>query len=122
MLENFLRLRSFAQQSHCRLDISDFAEIMEEKNIEIHESKKKVDFYLIFREDYREGRRAGRGVLMRGGRAAQVIAQESMEEHIRGSVEKLDNQFSTLHQDVATLSCEVIYTNIITTLRYFNLA
>ncbi|XP_014485672.1 PREDICTED: potassium voltage-gated channel subfamily H member 8 isoform X1 [Dinoponera quadriceps] len=60
-----------------------------------------------FREDYREGRRAGRGVLVRGGRAAQVIAQESMEEHIRGSVERLDNQFSTLHQDVATLSCEV---------------
>lgn len=41
------------------------------------------------------------------GRAAQVIAQESMEEHIRGSVERLDTQFSTLHQDVATLSCEV---------------
>ncbi|CAL1680332.1 unnamed protein product [Lasius platythorax] len=60
-----------------------------------------------FREDYRDGRRAGRGVLVRGGRAAQVIAQESMEEHIRGSVERLDNQFSTLHQDVATLSCEV---------------
>ncbi|XP_025155682.1 potassium voltage-gated channel subfamily H member 8 isoform X2 [Harpegnathos saltator] len=60
-----------------------------------------------FREDYREGRRAGRGVLVRGGRTAQVIAQESMEEHIRGSVERLDNQFSTLHQDVATLSCEV---------------
>ncbi|XP_012214778.1 potassium voltage-gated channel subfamily H member 8 isoform X2 [Linepithema humile] len=60
-----------------------------------------------FREDYRDGRRAGRGVLVRGGRTAQVIAQESMEEHIRGSVEKLDNQFSTLHQDVATLSCEV---------------
>jgi len=49
----------------------------------------------------------GRGVLLRGGRAAQVIAQESVEEHIRGSVERLDNQFSTLHQDVATLSCEV---------------
>ncbi|XP_029173079.1 potassium voltage-gated channel subfamily H member 8 isoform X4 [Nylanderia fulva] len=60
-----------------------------------------------FREDYRDGRRAGRGVLVRGGRAAQVIAQESVEEHIRGSVERLDNQFSTLHQDVATLSCEV---------------
>ncbi|KAM0732719.1 Voltage-gated delayed rectifier potassium channel KCNH8 [Formica fusca] len=60
-----------------------------------------------FREDYRDGRRAGRGVLVRGGRTAQVIAQESMEEHIRGSVERLDNQFSTLHQDVATLSCEV---------------
>ncbi|XP_012534396.1 potassium voltage-gated channel subfamily H member 8 isoform X4 [Monomorium pharaonis] len=60
-----------------------------------------------FREDYREGRRAGRGVLLRGGRAAQMIAQESVEEHIRGSVERLDNQFSTLHQDVATLSCEV---------------
>ncbi|KAG5308692.1 KCNH8 protein, partial [Acromyrmex insinuator] len=59
-----------------------------------------------FREDYREGRRT-RGVLLRGGRAAQVIAQESVEEHIRGSVERLDNQFSTLHQDVATLSCEV---------------
>ncbi|XP_072743339.1 voltage-gated delayed rectifier potassium channel KCNH8 isoform X2 [Anoplolepis gracilipes] len=60
-----------------------------------------------FREDYRDGRRAGRGVLVRGGRPAQVIAQESVEEHIRGSVERLDNQFSTLHQDVATLSCEV---------------
>jgi len=59
------------------------------------------------REDYREGRRAGRGVLVRGARAAQVMAQESVEEHIRGSVERLDNQFSTLHQDVATLSCEV---------------
>lgn len=44
---------------------------------------------------------------MRGSRAAQVVAQESVEEHIRGSVERLDNQFSTLHQDVATLSCEV---------------
>ncbi|XP_011267428.1 potassium voltage-gated channel subfamily H member 8 [Camponotus floridanus] len=60
-----------------------------------------------FREDYRDGRRAARGVLVRGGRAAQVIVQESMEEHIRGSVERLDNQFSTLHQDVATLSSEV---------------
>ncbi|KAK2575549.1 hypothetical protein KPH14_011268 [Odynerus spinipes] len=59
-----------------------------------------------FRDEYREGRRAGRGVLARG-RAAQVMAQESMEEHIRGSVERLDTQVSTLHQDVATLSCEV---------------
>ncbi|XP_043597780.1 potassium voltage-gated channel subfamily H member 8 isoform X1 [Bombus pyrosoma] len=59
-----------------------------------------------FRDDYREARRTGRGVLVRG-RAAQVIAQESMEEHIRGSVERLDTQFSTLHQDVATLSYEV---------------
>lgn len=50
--------------------------------------------------------------MVRGGRTAQVIAQESMEEHIRGSVERLDNQFSTLHQDVATLSCEVFYTQI----------
>ena len=58
------------------------------------------------RDEYREARRPGRGVLVRG-RTAQVIAQESMEEHIRGSVEKLDTQFSTLHQDVATLSCEV---------------
>lgn len=64
------------------------------------------------REDYREGRRAGRGVLVRGGRTAQMIAQESVEEHIRGSVERLDNQFSTLHQDVATLSCEVRRTSI----------
>ncbi|XP_043496426.1 potassium voltage-gated channel subfamily H member 8 isoform X1 [Polistes fuscatus] len=60
-----------------------------------------------FRDEYREGRRApGRGVIVRG-RAAQIIAQESMEEHIRGSVERLDTQVSTLHQDVATLSCEV---------------
>ncbi|XP_026672820.1 potassium voltage-gated channel subfamily H member 8 isoform X2 [Ceratina calcarata] len=59
-----------------------------------------------FRDEYREARRPGRGVLVRG-RAAQVIAQESMEEHIRGSVERLDTQFSTLHQDVATLSCEL---------------
>ncbi|KOC66422.1 Potassium voltage-gated channel subfamily H member 8 [Habropoda laboriosa] len=59
-----------------------------------------------FREEYRDARRPGRGVLVRG-RAAQVIAQESMEEHIRGSVERLDTQFSTLHQDVATLSYEV---------------
>ncbi|XP_017766583.1 PREDICTED: potassium voltage-gated channel subfamily H member 8 [Eufriesea mexicana] len=59
-----------------------------------------------FRDEYREARRPGRGVLVRG-RTAQVIAQESMEEHIRGSVERLDTQFSTLHQDVATLSCEV---------------
>lgn len=66
----------------------------------------KINFVWNIREDYREGRRAGRGGLLRG-RAAQVIAQESVEEHIRGSVEKLDNQFSTLHQDVATLSCEV---------------
>ncbi|XP_024874401.1 potassium voltage-gated channel subfamily H member 8 isoform X1 [Temnothorax curvispinosus] len=69
--------------------------------------RSKVNFVWNIREDYREGRRAGRGVLLRGGRAAQVIAQESVEEHIRGSVERLDNQFSTLHQDVATLSCEV---------------
>ncbi|XP_077257346.1 eag-like K[+] channel isoform X3 [Temnothorax americanus] len=69
--------------------------------------RSKVNFVWNVREDYREGRRAGRGVLLRGGRAAQVIAQESVEEHIRGSVERLDNQFSTLHQDVATLSCEV---------------
>ncbi|XP_020299509.1 potassium voltage-gated channel subfamily H member 8 [Pseudomyrmex gracilis] len=60
-----------------------------------------------FRDDYREGRRANKVVLLRGGRAAQVVVQESMEEHILGSVEKLDNQFSTLHQDVATLSSEV---------------
>lgn len=74
----------------------------------------KVNFVWYIREDYRDGRRAGRGVLVRGGRAAQVIAQESMEEHIRGSVERLDNQFSTLHQDVATLSCEVfLYTDIL---------
>ncbi|PBC27890.1 Potassium voltage-gated channel subfamily H member [Apis cerana cerana] len=59
-----------------------------------------------FRDEYREARRPARGVLVRG-RTAQVIAQESMEEHIRGSVERLDTQFSTLHQDVATLSCEV---------------
>lgn len=72
----------------------------------------KVNFVWYIREDYRDGRRAGRGVLVRGGRAAQVIAQESMEEHIRGSVERLDNQFSTLHQDVATLSCEVLYIQI----------
>ncbi|KAF7418678.1 hypothetical protein HZH68_001331 [Vespula germanica] len=58
-----------------------------------------------FRDEYKEGRR-GRGVLARG-RTAQIIAQESMEEHIRGSVERLDTQVSTLHQDVATLSCEV---------------
>lgn len=50
------------------------------------------------------------------GRAAQVIAQESMEEHIRGSVERLDTQFSTLHQDVATLSCEVKKQQIISSL------
>ncbi|XP_048267402.1 potassium voltage-gated channel subfamily H member 8 isoform X2 [Bombus terrestris] len=55
---------------------------------------------------FREAKRTGRGVLVRG-RAAQIIAQESMEEHIRGSVERLDTQFSTLHQDVATLSYEV---------------
>ncbi|XP_031832379.2 eag-like K[+] channel isoform X3 [Nomia melanderi] len=59
-----------------------------------------------FREEYRDGRRPGRGVLARS-RAAQVIAQESMEEHIRGSVERLDSQVSTLHQDVVTLSSEV---------------
>ncbi|KAI4487979.1 hypothetical protein M0802_011638 [Mischocyttarus mexicanus] len=60
-----------------------------------------------YEAEYREGRRApGRGVIVRG-RAAQIIAQESMEEHIRGSVERLDTQVSTLHQDVATLSCEV---------------
>ncbi|CAL7950753.1 unnamed protein product [Xylocopa violacea] len=59
-----------------------------------------------FRDEYRDTRRPARGVLVRG-RTAQVIAQESMEEHIRGSVEKLDTTFSTLHQDVATLSCEV---------------
>lgn len=69
--------------------------------------RNKVNFVWNIREDYREGRR--RGVLLRG-RTAQVIAQESVEEHIRGSVERLDNQFSTLHQDVATLSCEVFYT------------
>lgn len=30
-----------------------------------------------------------------------------MEEHIRGSVERLDTQFSALHQDVIALSCQV---------------
>ncbi|XP_076679481.1 eag-like K[+] channel isoform X2 [Andrena cerasifolii] len=55
---------------------------------------------------FREGRRPGRGVLVRG-RAAQIIAQESMEEHIRGSVERLDTQFSALHQDVIALSCQI---------------
>ncbi|XP_076679483.1 eag-like K[+] channel isoform X4 [Andrena cerasifolii] len=59
-----------------------------------------------FRDEYREGRRPGRGVLVRG-RAAQIIAQESMEEHIRGSVERLDTQFSALHQDVIALSCQI---------------
>lgn len=73
--------------------------------------RNKVNFVWNIRDDYREGRRAGRGVLLRGGRTAQMIAQESVEEHIRGSVERLDNQFSTLHQDVATLSCEVLYTD-----------
>lgn len=50
-----------------------------------------------------------------------MIAQESMEEHIRGSVERLDNQFSTLHQDVATLSCEVLslYTDILEFYMYY---
>lgn len=72
------------------------------------------------RDDYREARRTGRGVLVRG-RAAQVIAQESMEEHIRGSVERLDTQFSTLHQDVATLSYEVnIAVNVRSTLNWPN--
>ncbi|KZC10472.1 Potassium voltage-gated channel subfamily H member 8 [Dufourea novaeangliae] len=47
-----------------------------------------------FREEYREARRQGRGVLVRG-RAAQIMAQESMEEH------------SALHQDVAMLSYEM---------------
>lgn len=56
-----------------------------------------------FREDYREGRRRPLG----RGRTVQVIAQESMEEHIRGSTERFDTQFSTLHNDVATLSSEV---------------
>lgn len=69
----------------------------------------KVNCIWYIREDCRDGRRGARGVLVRGGRATQMIAQESMEEHIRGSVERLDNQFSTLHQDVATLSCEVLY-------------
>ena len=33
--------------------------------------------------------------------------QDSDEKHIRGSVERLDTQVSSLHQDVATLSYEV---------------
>lgn len=81
----------------------------------------KINCVWYIREDYRDGRRAGRGVLVRGGRTAQVIAQESMEEHIRGSVERLDNQFSTLHQDVATLSCEVFYTQILYNVIYITL-
>ncbi|XP_048510796.1 potassium voltage-gated channel subfamily H member 8 isoform X2 [Athalia rosae] len=58
-----------------------------------------------FRDEYKENRRVTRGALVRG--RAAVIAQESVEEHIRGSVERLDTQVSTLHQDVATLSYEV---------------
>ncbi|XP_024945498.1 potassium voltage-gated channel subfamily H member 8 isoform X2 [Cephus cinctus] len=59
-----------------------------------------------FRDEYREGRRGVRGAIIRG-RAAQVLAQESAEDHIRGSVERLDTQVTNLHQDVATLSYEV---------------
>ncbi|XP_066586736.1 potassium voltage-gated channel subfamily H member 8 isoform X2 [Prorops nasuta] len=58
-----------------------------------------------FRDEYRDGRRVR--VALGRGRAAQVIAQESVEDHIRGSVERLDTQVLTLHQDVATLSYEV---------------
>ncbi|XP_046467247.1 voltage-gated delayed rectifier potassium channel KCNH8 isoform X2 [Neodiprion pinetum] len=57
------------------------------------------------RDEYKESRRATRSVLVRGRPA--IMAQESVEDHIRGSVERLDSQVSTLHQDVATLSYEV---------------
>ncbi|XP_031783692.1 potassium voltage-gated channel subfamily H member 8 isoform X3 [Nasonia vitripennis] len=56
-----------------------------------------------FRDEY-QGKRPPRGVLK--GRS-QLPPQESAEEHIRGSVERLDTQVLTLHQDVATLSYEV---------------
>ncbi|KAJ8676492.1 hypothetical protein QAD02_012279 [Eretmocerus hayati] len=57
-----------------------------------------------FRDDY-QNKRPPRGVLK--GRTSQIVAQETAEEHIRGSVERLDTQVLTLHQDVATLSYEV---------------
>lgn len=56
------------------------------------------------RDEY-QGKRPPRGVLK--GRSTQIAPQESVDEHIRGSVERLDNQVMTLHQDVATLSYEV---------------
>ncbi|XP_058788674.1 potassium voltage-gated channel subfamily H member 8 isoform X2 [Phymastichus coffea] len=58
-----------------------------------------------FRDEY-QSKRPPRGVL-RTGRTTQVVPQESVEDHIRGSVERLDTQVLTLHQDVATLSYEV---------------
>ncbi|XP_011498400.1 PREDICTED: potassium voltage-gated channel subfamily H member 8 [Ceratosolen solmsi marchali] len=57
-----------------------------------------------FRDEY-QGKRPPRGVLR--GRSIQVVPQESLEDHKRGSVERLDTQMLTLHQDVATVKYEM---------------
>lgn len=64
-------------------------------------------FARVYRDDHREGRRVGRGALIRG-RVGQVIGQESVEEHVRGgSAERLDANLPFIHPDIATLSYEV---------------
>ncbi|XP_051164446.1 potassium voltage-gated channel subfamily H member 8 isoform X2 [Leptopilina boulardi] len=59
-----------------------------------------------FRDKCREGRRPLKGVLVRS-RTTAVPPHDIVEDHIRGSVERLDTQVSTLHQDVTMLSYEV---------------
>ncbi|XP_033219889.1 potassium voltage-gated channel subfamily H member 8 [Belonocnema kinseyi] len=55
---------------------------------------------------FREGRRPLKAVLVRS-RTTTAPVHENVEDHYRGSVERLDTQVSTLHQDVTMLSYEV---------------
>ncbi|XP_023247841.1 potassium voltage-gated channel subfamily H member 8 [Copidosoma floridanum] len=66
-----------------------------------------------FRDEYQSNKRPPRGVLK--GRSSQAMSLDAGDDHARNSVERLDTQVLTLHQDVATLSCEV--RNAIQTLR-----
>ena len=62
--------------------------------------------HFFFRRDEYQGKRPRGGLR---GRTNQLVPQESAEDYMRGSVERLDTQVLTLHQDVATLSYEVLY-------------
>lgn len=71
--------------------------------------------FVSLRDKCREGRRPLKGVLVRS-RTTAIPPHDIVEDHIRGSVERLDTQVSTLHQDVTMLSYEVI--NKIKTLQF----
>lgn len=74
-------------------------------NILLSSKSLRYGFCCVSRDEY-QSKRPPRGVLR--SRTSQLAPQESMEDHIRGSVERLDTQVLTLHQDVATLSYEVL--------------